>query len=317
MEQAPEPLVSIVIPVHNESENIEPLVDAIQQVQQTISPPCQWEIIFVDDSTDDTWERIRSLSPRGVSGLRMSRRFGHQAALEAGLERARGHAVISMDGDLQHPPELIIDMIEGWREGYDVIMTKRLSNERAGFIKHMTSKVFYFVFNRLADTYVEPGTSDFRLLSRQALVILNALPERQKFYRGLVPWMGLPTKELTFHAAPRLHGVPAFSMRRLLALALTGMTSSSTAPLLWSLYLGFLLSVIGGVGTVVLGGLQLIGVGAVSGLATLTAFMVLNTGIMLSAIGVLSLFVSSLHKEILRRPAYIVAEESAALETQS
>ena len=239
----------------------------------------------------------------------MTRRFGHQAALEAGLLRARGDAVIVMDGDLQHPPELLPKMIGAWREGYDVVATKRLSNEEAGFIKRITSDLFYEFFNKLSDVRLERGATDFRLLSRRAVDLLNRLPETQKFYRGLVSWLGLPTIYIPFNAPARIHGTSAYSMRRLLALAMRGITSLTAAPMVGILYAGITLIVVSACALGILAALAILGAWS-SASAWLAAFVLLNTGILLAALGIHAVYTTALYREILRRPNYLIAEES-------
>ncbi len=309
MQKTHEQLISVVIPVHNESENIAPLVAALQENLKKV-PSITSEIIFVDDSTDDTWKHITALAHSGVRGLRMSRRFGHQPALQAGLERAKGDAIIMMDGDLQHPPELLPTLIAEWRNGYDIVQTKRVANQDAPAWKNFGSDLFYSSFSKMSEVHLESGSADFRLLSRRALSLINALPEKQKFFRGLVPWTGLPTKQIEFTAPPRQHGTSSYSLKRLIALALRGFTALTTAPLTAILYFGSFVTAVGAILMIVLLIARLTGALWANGFVILASFMLTINGAILTALGILALYMAAIYKEMLHRPDYIVQEES-------
>ena len=186
-----EPLVSVVVPVMNEAECLPRLHSALRAVCDAL--PFRFEYVFVESgSTDATVEVLAELRCHDecVRYLVLSRNFGHQAALSAGLEHAAGDAVVMMDGDLQHPPEVIPRLLEKWREGYEVVNTARVETEAAPAFKRLWSWVFYRVFNGSTIVAIEPGGADFRLMARVAVDALNALPERHRFLRGLVPWLG-------------------------------------------------------------------------------------------------------------------------------
>jgi polyisoprenyl-phosphate glycosyltransferase len=302
------PTVSIIIPAHNEAPCLEKLHGELRAVCDVL--PYQFELVFVDDgSTDETRDvlaRLRMQDTR-IRYLIMSRNFGHQAALSAGLAHApRADAVIMMDADLQHPPRVIPLLLEGWREGFDIVNTVRLDTAAAPAAKKYLSRAFYWIFRRLTGSALEPGSADFRLMSRQTLDALNALPERQRFLRGLVPWMGFRQTSVPFHAPPRWAGSPKYTFSRSLQLALEGITGFSLYPLRWVAILGFLLmSVAGGYALLRLAG-QLIGGQRVSATTWLAICLHLYGGAQLAALGIISEYLGRTLDQVKGRPLYIV-----------
>ena len=226
------PLISVVIPVLNESGCLARLHQEIVAVCDPL--PYVFEILFVDDGSTDGTPRVLGqlrLADERVRYLVLSRNFGHQAALSAGLANASGTAVIMMDGDLQHPPRLIPTLLERWEAGFDVVNTVRLKTEDSSAAKRFFSRLFYRVFNILANVEIEPGNADFRLMSRAAVDVLAALPERHRFLRGLIPWMGFQQARIEFHAPARWAGSSKYNFRRNLRFALEGITAFSFYPL--------------------------------------------------------------------------------------
>ncbi|MEJ7638633.1 MAG: glycosyltransferase family 2 protein [Singulisphaera sp.] len=248
------PLVSVVVPAMNEAECLPKLLDELTTVCHPLG--YHFEFLFIDDgSTDDTVDVLAGLRRRDerVKYLSLSRNFGHQAALSAGLAHASGDAVIMMDGDLQHPPVLIPDLLERWRAGYDVVNTVRLETARISPAKKLWSRLFYATFNALANVRVEPGGADFRLMSRAAVAALNDLPERQRFLRGLVPWIGFRQARVEFRAPARWAGKTKYTFRRNFRFALEGITAFSFYPLRMVTTLGVLIALGPGAGVLAAG----------------------------------------------------------------
>lgn len=237
-------LVSIVLPSYNEEKNINLAYDEILKFIDT--DKYDYELIFVNDgSRDDTWGEIVKLSKKNdkVTGINFSRNFGHHAALQAGLEQARGDAVVMMDADLQQPPELIPKLIAKWEEGYEVVVTVREATENATLFKILTARMFYKILNTLSDLKLNEGEADFRLLDRKALDALNAMPETPKFYRGLVNWIGYKTVRIPYKAVARRHGRSSYTLKKMIELARLGLTSFSMKPLKFIISFGVILSI--------------------------------------------------------------------------
>ena len=226
------PRVSVVIPVLNEAGCLPRLHQELRSVCDPL--PYQFEFVFVDDgSTDPTAQilsRLRTADDR-VRYLRLSRNFGHQSALSAGLAHSSGDAVIMMDGDLQHPPQLIPTLLDRWRDGYDIVSTLRLETEDIPPSKQFFSAMFYRVFNSLSTVRIEAGNADFRSMSRAAVDALNALPERHRFLRGLIPWLGFPRTQVEFKAPARWAGRSKYTFLKNIRFALEGLTAFNFYPL--------------------------------------------------------------------------------------
>jgi dolichol-phosphate mannosyltransferase len=226
------PLVSIVIPAYNEALCLGKLHSELNAVCDRL--PYSFEFIFVNDGstdpTDDVLAGLRKSNER-VRYLTLSRNFGHQAALSAGLAHAAGDAVIMMDGDLQHPPGLIPRLLESWESGFDVVNTVRLDTAGSSPSKTLFSRLFYSVFRLLTGCRLEPGSADFRLMARRPVDAFIALPERHRFVRGLVPWLGFRQTKVEFHAPARWAGQPKYTFARSMRLALEGVTSFNVYPL--------------------------------------------------------------------------------------
>ncbi|MEN6365083.1 MAG: glycosyltransferase family 2 protein, partial [Rectinema sp.] len=224
-------LVSVVLPACDEAENIPEMTARLSAVLRTKG---DYELIFVDDgSRDASLPLLRSMSASDtrIRYVSFSRNFGHQNALRAGLERARGEVVAMMDADLQHPPELLSEMLVRLEQGFDIVGTLRMDGKSPAGLKRATSSLFYRLMNRLGDIRIEPGSADFRLLSRRAVDLLLSMPERNLFWRGAVAWTGLPTAMIPYEAAPRRRGRTKYGFRKMLAFAMDGITSFSVRPL--------------------------------------------------------------------------------------
>jgi glycosyltransferase involved in cell wall biosynthesis len=302
-------LISVVLPAHNESEG---LADTIGRLTRQLYNS-RYEIIIVDDgSTDGTWDIISGLSRSvvGVRGLRFSRNFGHQPALLAGLSCASGDAVIMMDSDGQHPPELIPEMIAKWRAGASVVQTLR-SDGGAGTMKRSSSKGFYKLFNWLAGTNIPSGSADFRLLDRGAVDLVLAHPKSALFLRGFIPWTGLSTEYIEFEPGKRTAGVTKYSSKRMFGLARQGVMRFSVKPLRLATMLGGLTCLGVLIYLVYVLAVRLLGLDEfVSGWASLASLLILLGGIQLIVIGILGEYIGMIFETQLGRPPYIVEERT-------
>jgi dolichol-phosphate mannosyltransferase len=304
-------LITVVIPCYNESGC---LVALIQRIRSALAfAGVRYELLLVDDgSIDNTASVIEELrqSNRSIGVLRFARNFGQQAALNAGLERARGDAVIVMDADLQHPPELLPQLVREWLCGYDVVQAVR--RKQPGLTKSITSRAFYHLLNWISDVHVDDGAADFRLLSRRALDVLLAMPERSRFLRGLIAWMNLPTKTVYFAAPPRFAGRSAYSVRKMLHFAAEGIVSLSGRPLHLALYLGGATLVLAFAYAFFIVGELIRGIPLVRGWASTIMLTLIMGSVNLVCTGILGIYLNSVLREIRRRPSYIISEFSPA-----
>jgi polyisoprenyl-phosphate glycosyltransferase len=234
--------ISFVIPAYNEASNVVKLYNELVSV--TGKQPYQFEFIFVDDgSTDETLKMIRSLSQKDsrVFFLELSRNFGHQNALKAGLDIANGDCVITMDSDLQHPPSVIMDLIKYWEQGYDVVYTRRKDDKNLSWFKRKTSSLFYTLYNKLSDIKLEEGTADFRLMGRNVVDAFAHLRENELFIRGLIKWSGFQQIAVEYDPHDRFSGESKYSIRQMISFAFKGITSFSVKPLKLATYTGLIL----------------------------------------------------------------------------
>ena len=301
--------ISIVIPVYNEEENIRPVYARIKETIRSV-PDYEFEVIFVNDgSSDGTWPEIADLaeSEKGIKALNFSRNFGHQAAIEAGLANAGGEAAITMDGDMQHPPEIIPGLINQWEQGFEIVNTKREETEGISFFKKTASDAFYCLINSISEVHIESGSADFRLIGRRAMDELNQLTEKNKFYRGLISWIGFESTSVKYKAEKRLGGKSSYTFNKMLSLARVGITSFSMFPMKVIFLFGALLF---------WGGLLLttgmvfwryfIGSSLFSGTGILAAFIIMNNGLFLVMLGIVSMYQINMCKELQNRPNYII-----------
>ncbi|HJR71411.1 MAG TPA: glycosyltransferase family 2 protein, partial [Gammaproteobacteria bacterium] len=227
-------MISIVIPAHNEEHNLEVLYVNVREVMDAAANSSDWELVVVDDgSTDGTWSAIERLSANDVRvrGLRLSRNFGHQPALMAGLAAARGRAVIMMDADLQHPPALLPQLVRKWREGFQIVHAVRRDPPNLSWGKRTFSRLYYRLFAFLSGVAIEPGSADFRLLDRQVVDEILKFEEEGLFLRGLVHWVGYATTSVPFECGERHAGKSKYSLRKMLTLGWHGVSSFSLVPL--------------------------------------------------------------------------------------
>ena len=301
--------VSIIIPCHNESGNLETLYARVCAVMDEAGEP--WEMICVNDgSGDDTLLQLIALhhQDRRVRVIDLSRNFGKEAALTAGLDAAQGEAAIPLDADLQDPPELIPELLARWREGFDVVNAVRLSREGESWLKRASAHVFYRIINRMSDVEIPPDTGDFRLLSRPVLDALQALPERRRFMKGLFAWVGFRSTNVYYHRAPRHAGKTTWNYWRLWNLAVEGITSFSQVPLQLAAYLGFVVSLLAFIYAVWLVISTLAYGNPVKGYPSIMVTLLFLGGVQLMALGVIGEYLGRIYEESKQRPVYLVRQ---------
>jgi len=302
-------LISVIIPVLNEAANLDALLARVGSVLAKL--PERWEIVFVDDgSTDDTMALIRqrhAKDPR-ITGVSLSRNFGKEVAIAAGLEFARGDAAIIMDADLQHPPEVALEFAQKWREGYDIAYGDRIDRSTDGPLRRLLARGFYRLFNFLSRSDIPSGAGDFRLLDRKAIDAMNRIKEASRFNKGLYSWIGFKSVGVPYHVGERAVGATKWSFRKLLRFALDGLTSFSTLPLrVWSL-LGLAIS-LGAIvyATIILVRTLVFGTD-VPGFPSLIVSVMLLAGVQLISLGVLGEYLGRVYEEVKARPLFLVAE---------
>ncbi len=303
------PDISIVLPAHNEAGNIVPIAAAIARA---VALSGSYEIVFVDDgSTDGTLAAIRTAArDPAIRYVSFTRNFGHQAALRAGLRHARGRAVIVMDADFEHPPELIPKLIAAWREGAKIVATRR-DDEGVAAAKRLSSTLYYKVLDAIGDVRIEPGSADYMLLDRAVVDVVNALEDQDIFLRGLVRWLGFPLVTIPYTRGQRIEGESSFSVRRMVELALSGIAAHSVRPLRFAIWLalGFaLLSLLFIVYAVVS---FLFVQHTVAGWSSLVAVIAILGAAQLLVLGIIGEYVGRILRETRRRPSYIVAERES------
>ena len=302
--------ISIVVPVYNEQDNIEVFYQEVCKYMEPL--PCQFEIIFVDDgSTDDSvmiLNRITKLDTR-VRALLLARNFGHQIALTCGLDFAEGDAVITMDGDMQHPPELLPQLLQEWEQGYDIVQTIRVNTEGVSWFKKVTSGMFYKVMNAMADVHVTEGGSDFRLLDRNVVVSFRQFKDKARFIRGIVSAIGYRQTQLEFVAPKRYAGVSKFSLKKMLLFAVDGITSYSKLPLRIAFYLGLLFGFFSFMILLHVLYIKLFTAEAIPGWATTSASISMFGGLQLIGLGIIGEYVGRIFEEVKQRPLYWLRAE--------
>ncbi|WP_232074170.1 glycosyltransferase family 2 protein [Spirosoma aureum] len=310
-----EGMISIVVPAYNEEENLPVLVHRLMAVME---PYRSYEILIVDDgSSDQTRFVLRQLSKEYpvVRFLSFSRNFGHQMALRAGYENARGQAVICLDADLQHPPELIPTLISKWREGFEVVYTVRQPDPKLSWFKRTTSKKFYSLLRNISGLKIEDGAADFRLLDRKVIDTLKAFKENDLFLRGAISWVGFRQCRILYQPAARYAGRSKYSFRKMMHLAAMGITSFSTKPLYLSVLLGFGMFMFASLfGAEVLYEKYFTNA-TVSGWTTLVLLMLLIGGVQFIIIGIIGVYLGKTFVEVKQRPAYIIGDTSDIEET--
>ena len=302
--------LSILIPLFNEQDNIRNLHEQLNRYTSEISTR---EIIYINDgSTDRTLEALetlRSVDPT-VHYISLSRNFGHQNALKAGLDHCSGDVVISMDGDLQHPPGLIPEMIEKWQAGYDIVVTTRRDAEAGNFLKRFTSRNFYRLMSSFSNIELKPGSADFRLLDRTVVDVLKTFEETDIFYRGYVAWSGFKQFEIPYIPEKRQAGTTKYTPRKMIRLALDGLLGFSILPLRLVTMIGVVISIASFLYGFYAVCIRLFSDTAVSGWASIMAGIYFLGGIQLLCIGICGEYIGRTFMEVKRRPHYIIGETS-------
>jgi glycosyltransferase involved in cell wall biosynthesis len=304
------PVLALVVPAYNESGNLKAFLDLVNQTTEKLSA-YYWEYIFVDDgSSDNTWEIIENLAqtdPR-VKGVSLSRNFGKEIALTAGLELAGDvDALIFIDADLQHPPQVIADLVSQWEEGYQIVSTKREAIQYS-LARKIGARFFYFMLNRFSDLKDQSRSTDFRLLDREALKVLKTFEERTRFFRGLIDWMGFKKTFVTFSAPDRGNGESTFKLATLTRMAVNSFTTFSLLPLRVTGWLGLTVVTLSLTTLFYMIISQFLFEAIYTPLAYFVVFNTLLFGVVLAALGLIALYIGHIHTEVIRRPLYIVQD---------
>ena len=305
------PLLSVVVPVKNEEDAVLPFVERVGAILDDIAKAKGWEILFVDDgSTDATLAAIVAANQRDarVRALSLSRNFGKEAALSAGLDHARGNAVIPMDVDMQDPPEVLPDMVAKWRDGFEMVFGVRRCRDSDSLAKRLTAGLYYRAHNAVSQDKIPENAGDFRLMDRKVVDVIRAMPERNRFMKGLFAWAGFRQAAVEYDRTERETGTTKFNYWKLWTLALDGITSASTVPLrIWS-YIGALIAVfaLGYAGflafeTMIFGN-------PVPGYASIMVSVLFLGGVQLISLGVLGEYVGRILTETKQRPLYVVRD---------
>jgi len=305
-------LISIVVPVFNEEDNINNFYREVVKNMQDLA--YTFEIIFVDDGSRDATplilDRLANCDNR-VRALVLARNFGHQIALTCGLDHADGDAVITMDGDMQHPPSMLPLLIKQWEEGYEVVQTIRTSTEGVSWFKKLTSRLYYKLINSVSNVHINEGGSDFRLLDKTVVTSFRRFRERARFIRGMISAIGYKQILIEFTAPPRYAGTTKFSLKGMLHFALDGITAYSKLPLRIAFYIGVLCAL----GSFILAlhvlYIKVFTQQAAPGWATITASILMLGGLQLAGLGVIGEYVGRIFEEVKQRPLYWLRVDEA------
>lgn len=303
------PTFSVVLPVHNEAGTLEELYLRLNAAMEELGEP--FEVIFVDDgSFDESLDIIKKIRSRDarIKLVALSRNFGHQAAITAGLDLARGDATIVMDSDLQHPPEVVPQLVSCWREGFEVVNAVRVDRRGETIFKRFTARMFYWLLCRLSQTDMSPNVGDFRLIDRKALEAFKSMRESTRYLRGMFSWVGFRQTTIPYEYHDRHAGEPKYNFRRMLTLAINGLVSFSNAPLEMALHVGFVvaaLSFLAGIADIAA---KILSVDTVPGWLSIAIMVSFLGGMQLLILGVMGIYMSRMYEEVKSRPLYIVRE---------
>jgi polyisoprenyl-phosphate glycosyltransferase len=302
--------LSVVIPAYNEGQNVVPLYQELAAVLK--GSGMSYEIIFVDDgSRDNTFENIKKLAADDskVFGISLSRNFGHQIAIMAGLQQSKGALVVMMDADLQHPPEVIPQLIEEQKKkGFDIINTRRLDAKGTGIAKKTSSRFFYSLMNSLSDVRIEPAAADFRLMTRKAVNAFLQFEERDRFTRGLISWMGFSQSVVEYRASERHAGKSKYTLKKMLHFGIDGITSFSSRPLRISFYTGLVVFLIG-IAYAVYAIAQHFSGDTVPGWTSILVSVLIIGGFQLLSIGIIGEYIARIFNETKARPLYFIKDK--------
>lgn len=310
-------MISMVVPVFNEAEVIPEFYRRATAALAGLDG-MDYELLFVDDgSHDSSFDQLEgfAVDDSHVRVLKFSRNFGHQIAITAGIDHARGDCIVVIDSDLQDPPELVSDMVDKWREGYDVVYAVREDRKGEGRLKLWTASVFYRLLERIVKIEIPVDVGDFRLMSRRAAVEFRRLREKDRFVRGLVSWLGFKQTGVKYHRAERFAGATKYPYSKMLKFALDGITSFSTVPLKLAMWLGYAASVFAFIYLASVFVQKLMGI-TVEGWATIMVAMLFLGGVQLICLGILGEYIGRIFNEIKPRPMYIVEEAIGQASTE-
>ncbi len=310
-----DPTFTIIAPVFNERKSLPSLFKRVKEVMDTTGEP--WELIVVDDgSTDGSTEMIHEQAQldEHVRPVIFARNFGHQIAVTAGLDYSRGQAVVIIDADLQDPPEVILELIQKWREGYEVVYAVRAEREGETWFKTFTASLFYRLIYRITDVKIPLDTGDFRLMDRKVVDVMNSMREKYRFLRGMSSWVGFRQVGVPYRRAARFAGTTKYPFKKMLKLAITAVTGFSYFPLQVATFMGFLSAGISILAIPVviimrlIGETSQIGGGAFTGQATTLIAVLFLGGVQLISLGILGEYIGRIYDEVKGRPLYIVRE---------
>lgn len=303
------PTFTIIAPIYNELESIPELYPRIRDVMDQTGEP--WELVLVDDgSTDGSTDVIRKLGDNDerVRPVIFARNFGHQIAVTAGMDFSRGDAVVIIDADLQDPPEVILDLISKWREGYQVVYAVREEREGETWFKKTTASFFYRLINRITDVEIPLDTGDFRLMDHKVVQVMNRMREKHRFPRGMSAWVGFRQIGVQYKRKPRFAGETKYPLKKMIRLALNAITSFSYFPLQLATYIGFISAGLSVLAIPVVAILRLVTGTALFGQATTLVIVLFLGGVQLISLGIIGEYIGRIYDEAKGRPLYIVAD---------
>lgn len=313
-----QPTFSVIIPVHNEAENIEWFHDELAETFENLKET--YELVYVNDgSSDNTSDILKRIAKNktNVQNICLARNFGKEAATSAGLHFARGRAAIIIDGDGQHPPEKIYEMVKLWHEGYQHVVGVRDSNDKAGFVKTVGSKLFYFLARRMGATGLNQSSTDFRLIDREVIDTFKLFSEKRRMTRALLDWSGYKTTQITFDARQRVKGTASYNFKSLLKLAVNSYVGTTLKPLYFVGILGIVITSLSFVLIAFFGITQLffsdplhLGISGTAYIALLIAFLV---GLLMMSQGIVAAYIASIQLETQNRPLYIINRAESTL----
>jgi polyisoprenyl-phosphate glycosyltransferase len=308
--------LSVVVPLYQEAAVVPELITRL--TRSLDSTDRDWELVLVDDgSTDGTWDVLRAAALRDnrIRAIRLARNFGHQAALTAGLRAAEGDAVVTMDGDLQHPPEVVPALVAKGAEGPDVVYAIRSASDSEGWFKVMSARTFYWLLNRLASLDLPPGAGDFRYMSRRIVDTLLSMPERSRFLRGMTRWSGFRQTVIEYDRGPRQAGETKYSLRHMVRFAADAIVSFSALPLRIASLLGVTFSLLGGLYLLYVIYVRLFTDTALAGWTSVIIAVLILGGVQLACLGIIGQYLGRVYEELKGRPLFLVWEDTRASES--
>jgi polyisoprenyl-phosphate glycosyltransferase len=303
--------LSVVVPLYQEAAVIPELLTRLTRSLDSLD--CEWEAVLVDDgSTDGTWSLLREAANRDdrFRAIRLTRNFGHQPALTAGLRAAEGRAVVTMDGDLQHPPEIVPALVAKGAEGFDVVYAIRSTSDSEGWFKVTSARLFYWLLNRLASLDLPPGAGDFRYMSRRVVQSLLSMPERSRFLRGMTRWTGYTQTAIEFDRSPRQAGDSKYRLRHMVRFALDAIVSFSALPLRIASFLGVTFSLLGGLYLLYVLYVRLFTDDALAGWTSVMIAVLILGGVQLACLGIIGQYLGRIYEEVKGRPLFLILEDT-------